>query len=1040
MSPNPPGLSIQTGPARLGPVKRLEVKVAALFVVVALLLAVLAWVAGRGLVQGSLVDDTQRAQRESGLRVVQSLQTDLARAQSLASAIAVTLSPGVDAASSQARLSALLARSGLASVVAAVGIWPEPASQDGPRNSRYWLVDDQGALVARNDYNDPRAVPYWQEAWYTPARIASAERCNWTTVQTEALSKRQVIGCVLPLRAGTDFRGAVTLWLDVLGLERALRRNIGEQSGYSLVLDREDRLIASTGIASKTLDSARPRNMAALAQKMTAFNPLSLDLHQRQEDALEAAKRSKTYDAAQITNLQKNTRDLSLKEAESIYAAWSTAPSPASTDPIALPRVDNDPLLGEDGAVALFEIPDAGWTLVRVSPAREGLAGVEHFFNQTLLLVLVALGLSLTLIFLGLRTWVLRPLSQMARSLGDARSLEESLHVQLDDRATSEIGQISHWYNERLRQLREASDRVMTQQSQLVIEAGERARADEQALRLRERSSAVLSSIADAAIVVDAKGLIEDMNAPAERLIGVALRAVRGKPCADILRLRLASESSSAADFVSGVIASSGRVEHNEGLFLQVEGRGEREIQLMGSPLRGIAGRSLGATLVFRAKETSTASPKLVFDRRSVDPITGLPNRSACDRRLRSLLDASRVLPRKHALLLGDIDRLRQINETMGLQAGDAALVRVAELLVDLAPGGDVFRLGADAFAILIENTDEDGARRTAQLAIETIAATQFQWTDKSFSLTASFGLSVFDGTVEHPMQVISRAEAACRAAKAGGNSTFKVYDKSMERRTADDSTWIRRIRAGLDEGFLHLTTQWIQPADAHLAEGAVYEVSFAVEDEEGFWAEPAAVVPVAERNGLISEIERWTIRSMLRHLAANPAIFERLAYCYVSLSAATLADGATLEMLVHEFEAYPQVPTSRICFALREAVLTEAPGAAQTFCTAMRSIGCRVALDQFVPRGAAASDLLRRLQTDFIRVDARLFADVASNPVDLTMADSLARLSRVLKRRLIVTELVNENSRDAWKRMGADYLQGPAISRASPVIFAGNT
>ena len=1041
MTRNPPELSLNTDSVPLSLLQQLGFKVALLFLVVALSLSLLAWQAGNVLMRNELVGDAQRYQHESGLRVAQLLESYLAQTQSLANDLELAAILSADALMATARVSATVKHSGVANMVTGIGIWPQPPSADAPRRSRYWIADDKGVFVGRNDFNDPRSIPYTQEAWYSVARHALPERCHWMTVQTEPLSNRQVVGCVLPILEAGRFQGAITIWLDIIQLEKALRLGSSDQTGYTLVLDREDRLIASTGVAASKLDSQRPRNMAELAQRLPPFNDLALRLYKRHEQLLSDATQRPDHDPAQIAALRAGTRNLSAQEAESIFALISInregATPPKKIESL---LISGDTLLGEDASASVLLLSQPQWKLIRVNPAREGPAGVEHFFTQTLGLVLGALGLVLILIYAGLRAWVLRPLSRMARTLTDARTVEASLHVQLDEEATGELGVIGHWYNERIRQLRESMDRVMAQQSQLVIETGERARVDEQALRMRERANAVLTSISDAAIMVDARGLVEDMNGPAERLTGVQLRSVRGRPCSEILRLRLATQASGAPDFVAGVVASQSRIELTDGIFLQVEGRAEREIQLIGSPMRGLGGRTLGATLIFRTRETPSSAPKLVFDRRSVDPVTGLPNRSGCERRLRSLLEGSRLQPGRHALLVGDIDRLRHINETLGLQAGDAALVRVAELLVDLAPGGDVFRLGADAFALVVENSDEDSATRLAQLALESIATTSFKWADQTFSLTACFGVAVFDGTVEHPMQVIGRAEAACDAAKAQGKSTLKLYTASMDPRAsaADEASWVRRIRAGLDEGMLHLTTQWIQASDARIAEGSVYEISFALEDEEGFWVQPAAFIPVAERNGLIVEVERWAVRQAFKHLSRSPAVLAQLSFSTLSLSAQTIAENGTLEMLVQEFESCPQIPASSICFVLGESVMSDVPAQAQTFSEAMRSLGCRVAIDQVVPRGAAGNELLRRVPADFLRIDARHFANLPEDPVDQIGAESMIRLAAALKRRMIVTELNSERSRDAWKRMGADYFQGPVISRASPVIFSG--
>jgi EAL domain-containing protein (putative c-di-GMP-specific phosphodiesterase class I) len=300
----------------------------------------------------------------------------------------------------------------------------------------------------------------------------------------------------------------------------------------------------------------------------------------------------------------------------------------------------------------------------------------------------------------------------------------------------------------------------------------------------------------------------------------------------------------------------------------------------------------------------------------------------------------------------------------------------------------------------------------------------------------------MFDGGSDHPIELVRRAEEACAAAKGAGRNTLRVYDSSMSRRegSGDEALWVRRMRAGLDEGLLHLTTQWIEPADAHVREGSVFEVSLALEDEEGFWAEPSTFLPIAERNGMVAEIERWALRQTLEHLARSPAIVERLAFCCLPLSPQTVSEGATLELLAQLFQSHPDLPPARLCFVLRENVMNETPAAAQTFCDAMRSLGCRVALDPFMARGVGGVELLRRLPAEFLRIDARHFVDVSGDAVDQSIADAQIRLARTLQRRVIVTDVADEASREAWRRMRVDYVHGIAIARPSPVVFTANT
>lgn len=1032
-----PGKAGEAEGARLGLTQGLQFRLALVFFLVAATLVAAAYFAGRALVQSRLVEDARRQQQDSGQRLADDIAHRLQLAQVLAGSI------GQLAAERQpdwsGRLPGLVGNSGLNGLLAGVGWWPEPASPTAPRSSRFWLADSVGGLQARDDYNDPRVIAYWQEAWYTPARFAPAGQCHWTPVREESLSRRRVAGCTLPVRRGETLLGAVTVLLDTASLEKTLRTSAEQQNGYALLVDRHNGLIALAGVAEQKLaGGGRPQNLAQLAQQQPAFNQLALDMHRRDEAFLSRAVQSPLYSAAVVTELRDATREGSRQDAESSLALiWNRSGARAPAAAVTELPLPSDPLLGENSVVTVFEIEAPYWKLIRVTPAAAGMAGAHYFFMQTLVVTTGLVVATLLLVFAAIRLWLLRPLARMARALTDRRATEQSLHITLDASAPSELGVIGHWYNERVRQLREAMDRVMSQQSQLIVEAGERGRADEQSLRLRERSNALMASVNDAILVVDAHGNVEDLNAAAERLTGVTLRKAFGRPCREVLPLRLANQGGAAPDLAAGIVASSSRIEYSDGLFLTTEGGREREIHLSGLPLRGPGERALGAVLVFRPRETPVGTPKLVIDRRSVDAVTGLPTRAACDRRLRVLIDGLRLQARPHALLVLDIDRLRQVNETLGQAAGDEVLSGTAQLLVGLVPGAEVFRLGGDSFAVVLEQTDEESARRAARDIVQSLAAHRFAWQDRNVSVTASVGLVCFDSDPGHPLELIRRAQDACAAAKAAGRSTWKLHVPDMVRDTGtDEALWVRRIRAGLDEGLLHLTTQPIQPADMHQREGTVFEVSLALEDEEGFWAEPDAFLPAAERNGLVAEVERWALRQTLEHLARNPSVLDRMAFCCVSLSAATVSDGTTLELLAQLFQQHPQVPPRQLCLNLREAVLADVPSAALSFAEAMHSLGCRVSIDHFAVRGAASADLVRRVAADLVRIDARHFMDVAGDAVDQVLADSMIRLARTLQRRVIVTEIVRDTARDAWRRLGADYLHGLALARPSPVVF----
>lgn len=1041
MSPNAPDVAVE-GP-RLGLLQSLQLKLAVLFVAVAVTLCVVAYVIGRTLIYDRLAEDTQRYQVESGLRLVQVIQQQLDRAHLLGMALAGLVAEGQSGTWPQ-RVPRLVAGSGLGTLVAGVGVWPEPRSPEKAREraSRFWIADSAGLLQLREDYNDPRAIAYWEEFWYAPARYAPASFCFWTTAFREALSGREVVACTIRLQDERGLTGAVTVLLAVEGIEQVLREAARNQTGYTLLADRNDHLLATSGAVQQVPGERAPRNIAALARQQPSLNGLALDLHRRNEAFVARAVQSPFYDAAQISTLTQQTRNGSRQESESTLALiWNAAVArgPADTEPFRELRIADDEILGEEAVATVFELPAPYWKLVRITRSGEGLAGAEQLFTQTLILVGGALLLTLALVFGVMRALVLRPLTRIASHITGARSFEESLHVPVETPAHNEVGLILDLYNERGRQLREALDHRLTHEARLAAETRDRAKAEDEAASLRERAAVLLATISEAVIVVDARGRVEEMNTVAERLTGTALHKLRGRPATEIIHARLAAQGGSPPDFAAAALASPERIEHREDLFLHVEGRPEREIQLIASALRGSHGRVLGAILVFHPREPQAGGmARLLIDRRSVDSLTALPNRAACERRLRALIEGTRLQARTHAVIVADIDRMRAINEAAGQRAGDELLVRVAETLIGAAPGAEVFRLGGDAFAVLVEATDPDGALRVAERLREGVAGTRLQYEERSFDVTASFGVVSFENAAEPPLGLLRRGTDACAAAKRAGRNAVAAWDPALDHADSaeEQATWVRRIRTGLSEGLFHLTTQRVLPADRIQSEGAVFDVSLSLEDEEGFRVEPPAFMPVAERCGLLADVERWTLHQALDHLASNPDVLARMAFCCIPLSAQTVSEGATLELLVQTLQQHPNLPPAKLCLMLREAVLDEAPGPAQVFCEAMRSLGCRVAIDHFNGHGVATMDLIRKLPAEILRIDARHFLDL-SDAANQLIADSLIRLARTLSRRVLVAEIGDDAAREAWRRLGADYLHGLAVARPSPVVFA---
>ena len=1032
--------------AGLGLTQSLQFKLGMLFLLMLILLAGGAYLASRTLVQEKLLDENFRYEQQSGLRLTAELRALIADAQALAGTLAnLAADPELRFEQLRSLGPNLLKNRPSASLITSLGIWAEPSNPNAAaeRNSHYWIRDKDGTLRSRTDYNDARSSPYYRERWYTPARFLGLGRGLWTDRRLEPLVNRYVLTYVMPIHQGNNFAGVATVSLDTGAINARFGAIAAQTAGYALLLDGGQRLIGASPAAQARLGSQAPpgTTLASLAKAVPAYAPLAIAAFKRDEARRAAMINSKRFDATQVSALKDGTRGLSRQEADDILSGiWSADLVKTEQAGKTRDALDQDPVLDERAWVSTFDLQDPAWQLLLVTSASDSFSGAGSLFNQSLAVTMALVTLTLLLALLALRMLVIRPLRQMIDQLAGSHSVEDALHVVLDASATNEIGLLAHWQNERIRQLRESMDHARAAKSQLSSESGERKQAQEQLARFKERTALALQSVADAVVITDAQGRIEEMNLAAETLAGMTLRESRNKPLTEVIRLRV-NQSEAYQNLALSAIERGARLDFTSGITLESHTGGPREVVLNGSPLRS-NGQMVGAVLTFHelsrrdSRESNLAQASI--NRHQQDLLTGLGTRAVCEGAVTLLIEQAKVSGLTHGLIYLDVDHLKHINDTGGQAAGDDVLVRIAEALTQaLNSAKDVYRMAADQFVVVADSVTQVTLLELAEKLRAKLVETRFYWESQYFSVTASFGVVLLSGDLPTAQEAIRRADDACAAAKRAGRNSVQLYDARMDRvgRSVDDETWLRCIKRGLSGNLFHLRTQWIMAGKEYTGEGHAYEVLVALEDDEGFWASPAAFMPVAERHQLTTAIDRWVIENTLSALEQQPAIFETLAFCSINLSTETVADLTFLDFMSSCFEKHPQI-APKLCFELRELALTDQPREAALCCEVLHRMGCRLSVDNYFGRNLSDMALLRKLPMDFIKLDAQGFKNLATDAVEQMMAESVLRIVRHLRRRVIVNNIDDVNMMETWKKLGADYFQGYAFAKPTPVPF----
>lgn len=248
-------------------------------------------------------------------------------------------------------------------------------------------------------------------------------------------------------------------------------------------------------------------------------------------------------------------------------------------------------------------------------------------------------------------------------------------------------------------------------------------------------------------------------------------------------------------------------------------------------------------------------------------------------------------------------------------------------------------------------------------------------------------------------------------------------------------AVWERRIKEGLTLNRFHLISQWLQPSVTHAAEGRCFELLLRLEDEEGFWSEPARFMPYAERLGMTTAIDRWVLRSAFQLLREHAGGSPPLGMVGVNISPKTLNDPETMDLLIELLAHHPDL-RGKLCLELSEPAWLQQPASAG-FCAALHRLGVRLAIDGY--EGGSAGDWakLATLPLDLVKLDARSLTRIAEDPMQQELAQSAVKLARLQSRRVAVVCVEDPSALNAWKKLGVDYVQGYALAKPTPIVFS---
>lgn len=535
------------------------------------------------------------------------------------------------------------------------------------------------------------------------------------------------------------------------------------------------------------------------------------------------------------------------------------------------------------------------------------------------------------------------------------------------------------------------------------------------------RLESILENISDGIITIDETGRIETFNKAAQALFGYSRDEAIGQPVTLLMPAQVGVHHQHYLDQYKHVgIRHAIDRERDE-----VARRKNGTLFPMSIKVKQmeLAGRRLFTAVVADISERKAAMERL-RELAEKDALTGLHNRRYFLEELERAVIRAQRGGAKITLLYIDLDNFKFVNDTMGHMAGDQVLIEVTEILSARVRSGDLFaRLGGDEFAVLLYELEDARAEQVADSYRQLLADYKFKYEGSIVDIGCSVGIAAFVEGVKSKEELLSRADMACHIAKNGGRNSVHLFDATSQLEVegmSADMGWARRIKQAIEsDGFVLV----FQPIVAS-STGKVFsfEVLIRMVGASNELIAPAGFLTAAERFGLITDIDRWVIRSAIKQLRHEP-LFSSDCHLSINLSAASVEAVSTLDY-IHAQLMDTGVDPSRLTFEITETTAITKLSQAVSLLHGLSALGCESALDDF-GTGYSSFAYLKELPVDYVKIDGSFVQNLDHDMLNRVMVTAMSEVAHAMGKRTVAEFVETQQVADTLKGIGVDLQQG---------------
>ncbi len=430
---------------------------------------------------------------------------------------------------------------------------------------------------------------------------------------------------------------------------------------------------------------------------------------------------------------------------------------------------------------------------------------------------------------------------------------------------------------------------------------------------------------------------------------------------------------------------------------------------------------------------TRQVHDRMMLERLSAtDPVTGLGNRLAYDRRMKELLAAAPNAGPAGAvtLMLLDLDRFKVVNDSLGHQIGDRLLIEVARRLVAVVPEGSVTaRMGGDEFVVVPPvGAGELEIRRLAIGIVDALRAPYvLPETGEMLICPASLGIASSDGRRVSSHDLLREADIALYRAKDSGRDRFVIFDEVLKTRTKVRSRAERQLRAALESDRLVMEFQPVVDFTNGRTVGAEGLVRLRDTEEGGRLIAPELFLDIAEQTGLVVEVDSWVIEAAIQQLAEwgeRSGVNGEAPWLAINLSARSMEHPRIVRRLIDAVRGGELPGGDRLKVELTEHSFIGALPGVEAGLRQLMANGIGVGIDDF-GTGYSALAYLHHFDLDFMKIDRSFVASVGEGQRGDAVVTAIVDLAHAHGMRVIAEGVESGRQARRLREMGCDFAQG---------------